>query len=61
MKALAGTGVFRVDVKNWTGKVRLFQEKPLRFQEAIVEKLKERGSDVDMDTVLEIGKIIGSF
>jgi len=59
LKALAGTGVFRVDVESWAGKVRLYQEKPRRFQEAIVEKLKERGTEVDKDTIFEMGRIIG--
>ncbi len=58
LKALAETGVFRVDVESWAGKVRLYQEKPLRFQEAIVGKLKERGTEVDKDTIFEMGRTI---
>ncbi len=57
-QALAATGVFRVDVESWAGKERLFQEKPRRFQEVVVGKLKERGAEIDMVTVLEIGKVM---
>jgi uncharacterized protein len=54
-KALIQTGVFRVDVDSWAGKVRLYQEKPQDFQEKIINKLKERGLPIDLDTIIEMG------
>ena len=53
-KALAGTGVFRVDVESWAGKVRLFQEKPAYFRDLIIGKLKERGAEIDFITASQI-------
>ncbi len=54
-KAMAQTGVFRVDGDSWAGKVRLYQEKPQAFQEKIISKLKERGLPIDLDTIIEMG------
>jgi len=53
-KALAETGVFRVDVESWAGKVRLYQEKPASFRELIIGKLKERGAEIDLVTASQI-------
>ncbi len=55
-KALAGTGVFRIDRESWAGKVRLFQEKPRNFQDKIIAKLKDRKSEIDLMTIVEIEK-----
>jgi uncharacterized protein len=55
-KALRQTGVFRVDVESWTGKVRLFQEKPTAFRKKIMEKLEQRGLPGDRETLEEMGE-----
>ena len=54
LKALRQTGVFRVDVESWTGKERLYQEKPLDFKQKIIGKLQERGLPIDLETILEM-------
>lgn len=55
--ALEQTGVFRVDVDSWAGKVRLFQEKPEDFQNKVICKLEERGLPLDLTTVVQMRKI----
>jgi len=54
-KAMSQTGVFRIEAVSWTGKSRLFQEKPPVFREKIISLLKERGQPLDQETILEMG------
>ncbi|MCP4290220.1 MAG: pyridoxamine 5'-phosphate oxidase family protein [bacterium] len=58
-KVLGETGVFRVKPDSWTGKMRLFEEKPREFLEAIINKLREQGSAVDLETVRQMERIMG--
>ncbi len=56
-KALQHTGVFRVDVESWTGKARLFQEKPQDFKDKVILKLEERGLPMDHDTIVQMREV----
>jgi predicted FMN-binding regulatory protein PaiB len=54
--ALQKVGVFRVVNEGWTGKVKFGQNEPSRLRRVFVERLRERGTPVDLLTALEIGK-----
>ena len=57
--ALQKVGVFRVVNEGWTGKVKFGQNEPSRLRRAFVEKLRERGTPVDLLTAVEIEKTLG--
>lgn len=50
-KTLVETGVFRITAQSWTGKERLYQEKPEAFRRKIMAHLKERGRPLDLLTI----------
>lgn len=50
-RALAGVGVFRINVESWTGKVKVMQDKSGRYRRNISDRLTERGAAVDLLTV----------
>ena len=57
--SLARVGVFRVVTESWTGKAKFGQNEPSRLRRAFVERLRERGTPVDLATALEIERTLG--
>lgn len=49
-RAIAGVGVFRVDVESWSGKVRMAQNLSEESRRDLVKRLRERGSPLDLET-----------
>jgi nitroimidazol reductase NimA-like FMN-containing flavoprotein (pyridoxamine 5'-phosphate oxidase superfamily) len=54
--ALKGVGVYRLAVESWTGKLKFGQNEPEKLRRLWVEKLRERGTPVDLATAAEIAK-----
>jgi nitroimidazol reductase NimA-like FMN-containing flavoprotein (pyridoxamine 5'-phosphate oxidase superfamily) len=57
--ALSGVGVFRIDARSWTGKVKLLQSGPEDQRRQVMERLNERGEAVDLLTVELMGRYAG--
>lgn len=56
--ALQKVGVFRVVNEEWTGKAKFGQNEPMRLRRTFIEKLRERGTTVDLATAVEIEKTL---
>ncbi len=52
IKPLEHVGVFQVTPDSWTGKVKVLQGKNETGTEKIMTRLEERGTDLDLQTVL---------
>ena len=57
-KALENVGVFRVTPDTWTGKVKFGQDEPEKLRRIFVEKLRERGGPMDVETAREIESML---
>ncbi|MCP4570774.1 MAG: pyridoxamine 5'-phosphate oxidase family protein [bacterium] len=54
--ALKSVGVFRVVIESWTGKRKFGQNEPEKLRRLWVEKLRERGTELDLATADEIAR-----
>ncbi len=54
--SIRGTGVFRIAIESWTGKVRMAQEKSPEFRQKLLSKLRERGLPIDLATADRIAR-----
>lgn len=53
------TGVFRLAIEDWTGKVRLAQERSVEQRERLVRQLRARGAPLDLITADRIAHTLG--
>lgn len=56
--SMSGTGVFRLEIERWTGKIRLAQEKSPGFRRRLIERLRERALPIDRETADRIEKTL---
>jgi uncharacterized protein len=49
-RSIAGVGVFRVDIQGWTGKIRLAQNQSEASRRDLIERLRQRGRPLDLET-----------
>ena len=56
--SLKGVGVFRLDIENWSGKLKFGGNEPEKLRRIWIEKLRERGAPVDLLTANEIEKTL---
>ena len=57
---LQATGVFALRIGQWTGKVRLGQEKPPAARRRWIELLRARGLQVDLETADRIARTLAA-
>ena len=53
-RPIAAVGVFRIDIENWTGKVRMAQNQSEASRRDLIARLKERGRPLDLETAARI-------
>lgn len=57
---LQATGVFRLEIEAWTGKVRLGQEKPPAVRRHWIDRLRARGLQTDQETADRIARTLAA-
>jgi len=56
--SIRGTGVFRIEIRRWTGKTRLAQEKSPEFRRRLIMRLRKRALPIDLETADRIEKML---